>query len=209
MRTGRGGSLLIGTLVGVLSVMLAVGPAAADPRTRHAASETDDEDDVPTPPPPPAPAPAPAPAPEPAQVYVPPAGAVVYTQTTQLQYGTLPPHLLYARGQSLRSVGLPLTLIGIALFAVSIGLLVKATQEASCGQGGACNSDAGARYAIGGVFAMLGGVAGLGVGIPLWAVGASRMNRAVQMGFVPTYARAYVAPTPGGGLVAGLRLTVF
>jgi hypothetical protein len=117
--------------------------------------------------------------------------------------------VLYERGQSLRSVGLPLTLLGIGLFVLSVGLLWKAVDvESTCDLNSDCNGSAG-KWVVGGVLAMLGSVAGLGVGIPLWAVGASRMNRAVRMGFVPTYAQPFVGPTPNGGLVAGLRLATF
>ncbi|HEY3354472.1 MAG TPA: hypothetical protein VGQ83_14570 [Polyangia bacterium] len=218
MRTGLGFSVLLGGLVGLLCVTLAVGPAAADPRLRvaQAQPDPDDVDGVPTPPPPPVVAPAPAPPLEAA----PPAPPVVVLPAAGYQYGGayggMPPAVLYARGQSLRSIGMPLTFAGIGLFVLSIALLWKAVDLGTCSyydttlgrSTRGCNDSAAVNYAVGGVFAMLGSLTGIGVGIPLWAVGSHRMNKAIQMGHVPTYAAPLLTPTHGG-LIGGLRLKTF
>jgi hypothetical protein len=211
-------SVVLGALIGVLCVTLAVGPAAADPRVRVAQADPDDEDDVPAPPPPPAaPAQAPAELAPPEPTAPPPAAVILTPGAVQLQYGGIqvPPAVLYARGQSLRSVGMPLTFVGIGLFVAMIALFVKAVDEGTCAgtwDGTSyvhnCNDSLAADYVVGGALALLGSLVSLGVGIPLWAIGSSRMNKAVRMGYQPAYAAPFLSPTPGG-LVAGLRIKSF
>ena len=124
-------------------------------------------------------------------------------------YG-LSPGELYARGGSLRNVGMPLTIASIVLFAVGIGLLVKGADVAGsyCDSTyGSCRNDSD-QYLAWGLVSLLGSMVGLGVGIPLWAVGSYRMNRAIKMGFRPVYGQPFVAPTHNGA-IAGMRLLTF
>jgi hypothetical protein len=103
---------------------------------------------------------------------------------------------------------MPITIAGIVLFAVGIGLLVKSVDDAGRCALGDYSCDNSASYLAWGLVSFLGSVVGLGVGIPLWAVGSSRVNRAYRMGFRPAYAQPYVAPTHNGA-VAGMRLVTF
>jgi len=122
----------------------------------------------------------------------------------------LSPAELYVRGASLRNIGMPMTLASLVLFFVGVGLVIRGTNEAldPCRGDFGCSND-GEQYIAWGFVSIVGSVLGLGVGIPLWAVGSARMRRAERMGFVPpTHAQPYVAPAPGG-LVAGLRLVSF
>jgi hypothetical protein len=224
--------LSLAVLCALLSGLLAAGPALAKPAVRLAQAapapvDPDDEDDTPAPPPPPvaAPAPAPLPPPTPAPPPAPPpgptttGGVVVYGPGYAVGVGTgyapapnpygISPGELYARGASLRNVGMPLTVAAIVFFAIGIGLIVKGAEEATCATDDIdYNCSDMNRYLAWGVVSMLGSVVGLGVGIPLWAVGSYRMNRAVKMGFMPTFAQPYLSPTHNGA-TAGLRLALF
>ncbi|MBI5482444.1 MAG: hypothetical protein HY906_26550, partial [Deltaproteobacteria bacterium] len=124
-------------------------------------------------------------------------------------YG-ISPGELYARGGSLRNIGMPLTIAAIALMAVSIGLMAYGLQRTGvCWDGGSSHScDTGTTYIGWGVAGFVGSMVGLGVGIPLWAVGSYRQSRAIKMGFQPTFAQPYVAPTHNGA-IAGMRLLTF
>jgi hypothetical protein len=219
-------SVTLHVVCALLCGALVAGPAMANPVKRLAQApvphDPDEDDDTPAPPPPP-PAPAPAPAPAPPAPPPPPgaAGPVYYGQGGVPQYGYgyapapmpnpygISPGELYARGGSLRNIGMPLTIASIVLFAVGIGLLVKGSESAShydcTGFGCSSNTD---QYIAWGLVSMLGSIVGLGVGIPLWAVGSYRMNRAIKMGFQPLYAQPFVAPTHNGA-VAGMRLLTF
>jgi hypothetical protein len=222
-------SLTLYVVSALLCGALVAGPALANPATRLAQVQPDpDDDDTPVPPapppapaPPPTPGPPPAPAPPPAPPAMPPAVGpdgmpIFYGPGPGYGYAAvpnpygIPPAELYARGSSLRNVGMPLTIASIVLFAVGIGLLVKAADTA----GTLCTSDFGRchndsdTYLAWGLVSFLGSFVGLGVGIPLWAVGSYRMNRAVKMGFMPTYAQPFVTPTHNGA-IAGMRLLTF
>jgi hypothetical protein len=115
---------------------------------------------------------------------------------------------LYSSGNRLRRIGMPLTLASTALLAIGIGLLVKGKGLGlHCdGSSRSCHDDSGTF--AGGLFAVVASTVGVGVGIPLWAVGSHRMKQATRLGVVPTYARPYLSPTQGG-LVAGFRVGTF
>ena len=202
----------------LLCAVLAAGPAAADPAVRLAQAQPnpDEDDDTPTPPPPPLSPPTPGPAvPLAGPAPSPALGVVIYGPGHGLGYGYLynphgiPPADLYASGNSLRRIGMPLTLASTALLAISIGLLVKGKGigRVYCdGSSRSCHDDSG--YFAGGLFALAASTVGAGVGIPLWAVGSYRMKKAIHLGFVPSYARPYLAPTHGG-VVAGFSVGTF
>jgi hypothetical protein len=100
-------------------------------------------------------------------------------------------------GSSLRKAGIVVTFVGIGLQVAGVGLLAA---------GAAIHADTNedtTNYAIAGVWSFGLGTLALPVGIPMWAVGSSRMSRARRAWIEP-----FVAPTRGG-LVAGLRLARF
>jgi len=218
-------SLPLCVVCALLCGALVCGPAMANPTRVAQAQPNDDDDDVPAPPaPPPAPAPAPAP-PPPVAAPAPPAGPVYYGQPAapapgygygygygypapvHNPYGISPAEL-YARGGSLKNIGVPLTIAAIVLFALGIGLLVKGAETTTtCGGGSSCTGGVD-QYLAWGLVSILGGTVGLGVGIPLWAVGSYRQSRAIKMGFQPTFAQPFVAPV-NNGAVAGMRLITF
>ncbi len=150
-----------------------------------------------------------------AQAPPPPPGSAVVVVPAGY-YGAQPPSdpmlaaRLYESGASMRSTGKALTFIGIGLNVLGIVLYVAGVERAiGCAVGETSSCDIGAGYLWGAVLSFLGGTASLGVGIPFWAVGASRMNRALRMGYTPAYVMPFVGPTHGGGMVAGLRLFAF
>jgi hypothetical protein len=218
-------SLPLYVVCALLCGALVCGPAMASPTRLAQAPQPDDDDDVPAPPAPPAPAPAPAPpAAAPPAPPAPPAGPVYYGQPGAPAYGYgygygypapvrnpygVSPAELYARGGSLKNIGMPLTIVSILLFFVGIGLLIKGAESASgynC-DGFGCSSRTD-EYLGWGLVSFLGSFVGLGVGIPLWAVGSYRQSKAIKLGFQPAFAHPFVAPT-NNGAVAGMRLITF
>ncbi|HEY3359818.1 MAG TPA: hypothetical protein VGQ83_41595 [Polyangia bacterium] len=193
----------LSALAALLTAALAAGPAWAQP-------VDPDDQDVPAPPPPP-----PAPAAPAGYGAAPPVVVLAPGQYAYIPGGVpqVPPHILWQQGAAMRSTGRFLTLGSIALFAIGVGLIVNAANQCHARWDGAMYSDGcpdeHGGWIAGGALSIVGSMIGLGVGIPFWAVGAHRMNRAERMGYVPAYAAApYVAPT-SGGLVAGLRVTQF
>ena len=108
-----------------------------------------------------------------------------------------PNERLYRSGRTLRIVGIVLTITGIAVAVIGVVPLIMAAND----------RNPEANWYWGGI-SMGCAVPFLGSGIPLWAVGAARMNRAAQQGYVPVAGGPFVSPTPGG-LVAGLRVVTF
>lgn len=130
---------------------------------------------------------------------------------------------LYRSGRRLRGPGRALTITGAVLLPVgmivavagALGGLVTLTTGCSSSTSSSCNNNlTGAGLAFyGGVGMSMIGTALLGTGIPLWAVGQSRMNRAVEMGGPGVAGLALSAPRlqlqplyspTGTGLVGGV-----
>jgi hypothetical protein len=130
---------------------------------------------------------------------------------------------LYRSGRRLRGPGKALTITGAVLLPVgmivavagALGGLVTLTTDCSYSSSKTCNNNlTGAGLAFyGGLGTSLIGTALLGTGIPLWAVGQSRMNRAVEMGGPGVAGLALSAPRlqlqplyspTGTGLVGGV-----
>jgi hypothetical protein len=130
---------------------------------------------------------------------------------------------LYRSGRRLRGPGKALTITGAVLLPVgmivavagALGGLVTLTTGCSSSSSSSCNNNlTGAGLAFyGGVGMSMIGTALLGTGIPLWAVGQSRMNRAVEMGGPGVAGLALTAPRlqlqplyspTGTGLVGGV-----
>ena len=130
---------------------------------------------------------------------------------------------LYRSGRRLGGPGKALTITGAVLLPVgmivavagALGGLVTLTTGCSSSSSSSCNNNlTGAGLAFyGGVGMSMIGTALLGTGIPLWAVGQSRMNRAVEMGGPGVAGLALTAPRlqlqplyspTGTGLVGGV-----
>jgi hypothetical protein len=130
---------------------------------------------------------------------------------------------LYRSGRRLRGPGKALTITGAVLLPVgmivavagALGGLVTLTTGCHSSSGSSCNDNlTGAGLAFyGGVGMSMIGTALLGTGIPLWAVGQSRMNRAVEMGGPGVAGLSLSAPRlqlqplyspTGTGLVGGM-----
>lgn len=130
---------------------------------------------------------------------------------------------LYRSGRRLRGPGKALTITGAVLLPVgmivavagALGGLVTLTTSCHSSTSSTCNNNlTGAGLAFyGGVGMSMIGTALLGTGIPLWAVGQSRMNRAVEMGGPGVAGLALSAPRlqlqplyspTGTGLVGGV-----
>jgi hypothetical protein len=117
----------------------------------------------------------------------------------------------YERGRTLRSVGLPMAAAGAALVAVGIyfgfrdGLHPCGILDNECSATQRADVDSDRQVAL---YTLLGGVATMGVGIPLWAVGFHRMRDAERMGFQAISLTPVLRPTPGG-VVAGVQLVTF
>lgn len=165
---------------------------------------------------------------QPPQGYVqPPQGYVQQPQQGyQLAPGAMPSaeaQELYRSGRRLRGPGKALTITGAVLLPVgmivavagALGGLVTLTTSCHSSTSSTCNNNlTGAGLAFyGGVGTSLIGTALLGTGIPLWAVGQSRMNRAVEMGGPGVAGLALSAPRlqlqplyspTGTGLVGGV-----
>ena len=166
---------------------------------------------------------------QPPQGYVqqPPQGYVQPPpQGYQLAPGAMPSaeaQELYRSGRRLRGPGKALTITGAVLLPVgmivavagALGGLVTLTTSCHSSTSSTCNNNlTGAGLAFyGGVGMSMIGTALLGTGIPLWAVGQSRMNRAVEMGGPGVAGLALSAPRlqlqplyspTGTGLVGGV-----
>ena len=166
---------------------------------------------------------------QPPQGYVqqPPQGYVQPPpQGYQLAPGAMPSaeaQELYRSGRRLRGPGKALTITGAVLLPVgmivavagALGGLVTLTTSCHSSTSSTCNNNlTGAGLAFyGGVGMSMIGTALLGTGIPLWAVGQSRMNRAVEMGGPGVAGLALTAPRlqlqplyspTGTGLVGGV-----
>jgi len=117
----------------------------------------------------------------------------------------------YDSGKTLRSFGMPLTAAGSALIVVGVyyglknGLHPCGILDNECTDDQRAAVDTDRRLSL---FTLLGGLATLGAGIPLWAVGVHRMRDAQRMGFQPVSVAPLVKPT-NGGLIAGIELTTF
>ena len=102
---------------------------------------------------------------------------------------------LYSRGRVIRRTGIQLTIPAVAGLGLGIGLLVKGMSLRPA------DEQRGMVLEYVGGSLMAGGILMGGIGVPLWIVGQSRMNRAREVGVAqPFVARAH------GGLLAGISM---
>jgi len=110
----------------------------------------------------------------------------------------------YESGQILRGFGIPLTLAGVGLFAASIYFFEHSNPCWFYCESWQDNGNFERAF-----WSLIGSFASVGVGIPLWAVGQHRINKAERLGYQPGLVLLpYVAPAPSGA-VAGLTVGRF